>query len=118
MAKPELEFHTPPAEWLRPDGAAPGIWEQELSRDPSTGDSTVLQRYDPGTHSSPGVITHRFWEEVILLEGDLHDVTANLTFTAGMYACRPPGMPHGPYLSTTGCVMYVTTRHTQPGPST
>ncbi|MED5569770.1 MAG: cupin, partial [Chloroflexota bacterium] len=24
----------------------------------------------------------------------------------GMYACRPPGMPHGPYLSPIGCTTF------------
>jgi hypothetical protein len=109
MPKPELEFHTPSEEWS--SAGTPGIWDRRLSHDPDTGDTTAFQRYEPGAASAPVVITHDFWEEVILLDGDLHDITAARTFTAGMYACRPPGMPHGPYRSETGCLMFVTTRY-------
>ncbi len=31
---------------------------------------------------------------------------ANQTFGAGMYACRPPGMPHGPWHSPDGCLTF------------
>ena len=27
------------------------------------------------------------------------------TFGPGDYACRPPGMPHGPYVTRSGCTM-------------
>ncbi|MDV6284464.1 cupin domain-containing protein [Rhodococcus jostii] len=111
MPKPEMEFHRIQAKWEPPADAAPGVWEQQLSHDPETGDSSLLQRYDPGTSTTAGVITHEFREEVILLKGDLRDITLNRTCTAGMYACRPPGMRHGPYLSTSGCLMFVTTRY-------
>lgn len=111
MAKPELEFHIPSAEWTRANADGPGIWDRHLSHDPETGDTTSLQRYEAGAESAPGIITHDYWEEVILLDGDLHDLTADRTFTAGMYACRPPGMPHGPYRSTGGCSMFVTIRY-------
>ncbi|WP_218026517.1 cupin domain-containing protein, partial [Rhodococcus jostii] len=111
MPKPEMEFHRTQARWVQPEDAAPGVWEQQLSHDPETGDTSLLQRYDPGTRTTAGVITHEFWEEVLLLEGDLRDITLNRTFTAGMYACRPPGMRHGPYLSTLGCLMFVNTRY-------
>jgi len=52
------------------------------------------------------VITHDFWEEVYIIDGEMHDKTVNQTFTAGMSACRPPGMPHGPYASTIGCTTF------------
>ncbi|SNT53102.1 cupin domain-containing protein [Rhodococcoides kyotonense] len=113
MAKPELEFHSPTAEWTRANevSTTPGISDQVLSHDPVTGDKTALQRYDAGAETPPGVITHEFWEEVLLLDGDLYDVGLDRTFTAGMYACRPPGMPHGPYRSVGGCSMLVVTRY-------
>jgi hypothetical protein len=28
------------------------------------------------------------------------------TFGAGMYACRPPRMPHGPWRAPSGCVTF------------
>ena len=51
-----------------------------------------------------GTITHDFWEEVWILEGELIDLGKRQTFGAGMYACRPPGMVHGPYRVDRGCV--------------
>jgi hypothetical protein len=50
-----------------------------------------------------GVQQHDFWEEVWILEGSIHDLTLDRMFVAGMYACRPPGMPHGPWRSPDGC---------------
>jgi hypothetical protein len=31
------------------------------------------------------------------------DLGKHQTFSAGMYACRPPGMVHGPYRVPHGC---------------
>lgn len=109
--RPELEFHTPQAPWHRPDGSADGVWEQELARDEADGSATVLQRYDPGVDATHlGVLSHTFWEEVYLISGHLTDVTLGQTFGPGTYACRPPGMRHGPYSSSAGCLMLVTIR--------
>jgi hypothetical protein len=55
------------------------------------------------------VALHDVWEEVYLVEGAIHDLTLDRTFTAGMYACRPPGMPHGPWISPDGVTMLVIT---------
>ncbi|QDG68409.1 cupin [Pseudarthrobacter sp. NIBRBAC000502772] len=112
MRKPELEFHEPIVGWQKTNGDAEhGIWEQILAADPLSGDSTLLQRYEPGADTlASGVIVHDYWEEVMLLSGELTDVTLGKTFTAGMYACRPPGMRHGPYVSGAGCSMLVVVR--------
>jgi hypothetical protein len=80
----------------------PGVREKILSRDPDTGDVTRLLRFDGGVQTS-GTITHDFWEEVWILDGELIDLGTQQTFSAGMYACRPPGMPHGPYRVPRGC---------------
>ena len=119
MRKPELEFHEPRVGWQKTNGDAErGIWEQLLAADPLTGDSTLLQRYEPGAETiAAGVIVHEYWEEVMILSGELTDVTLGKTFTPGMYACRPPGMRHGPYLSGVGCSMLVIVRP-KPDPST
>lgn len=50
------------------------------------------------------MIRHAYYEEVYLLKGELEDLTLRRTFTAGHYASRPPGMPHGPYRTVTGCL--------------
>ena len=94
MRKPELEFHGPLVHWQKTNGDAEhGIWEQILAADPTSGDSTLLQRYEPGAENvAGGVIVHDYWEEVMILSGELTDLTLGKTFTTGMYACRPPGM--------------------------
>ncbi|HWE62128.1 MAG TPA: cupin domain-containing protein [Chloroflexota bacterium] len=104
MPRPELEFHRPDAVWQPTD--RPGIWTQMLSLDPETGDYTRLLRYEPGVDTSTqGTRVHDYWEEVLILDGDLTDLRLNETFTAGMYACRPPGMPHGPWRTDGGVLM-------------
>lgn len=82
-----------------------GVWEKVLSRDDEYGDYTRILRFDPGVETFE-VITHPFWEEVIILEGDLFDKTLNREFKKGMYACRPPGMKHGPYQTPKGCMTF------------
>jgi len=111
MRKRELEFHEPVLDWYKTNGAAErGIWEQILAADPN-GDSTLLQRYEPRADTiASGVVVHDYWEEVMILSGELTDVTLGETFTPGMYACRPPGMRHGPYRSAGGCHMLVIVR--------
>lgn len=106
MPKPELEFHAPTAQWRPISGRAEGISELILASDPDTGDYTRLMRFEPGADSSAnGVLTHDFWEEVYIVTGDLTDLRLDETFTAGMYACRPPGMAHGPWRSEQGVLM-------------
>jgi hypothetical protein len=84
------------------------VSERVLSADPGSdgAELTRLARWEPGLDTSAaGVIRHPYCEEVYLLEGELEDLTLGQTFTAGHYASRPPGMPHGPYRTRTGCVM-------------
>jgi hypothetical protein len=106
MSKPELEFHIPPASWTAVEGTVDGVWAKLLAEDPDTGDYTRLLRFDVGVNTSPqGVRAHDYWEEVYILEGDLTDLSLHQTFTAGMYACRPPGMRHGPWSTESGALM-------------
>ena len=88
----------------------PGVSERVLSAMPGeAGELTRLARWAPGLDTSAaGVIRHDYYEEVYLLEGELHDLTLDRRFTAGHYACRPPGMPHGPYRTEGGCTMLET----------
>ncbi|PPK63633.1 cupin domain-containing protein [Actinokineospora auranticolor] len=88
-------------------GGDPLITHKVLAADPESGVGTRLLRYAPGADSSPmGVQRHDFWEEVYILEGSFTDLTLNETFTAGMYACRPPGMAHGPWRSDEGVLTF------------
>lgn len=104
MPKPEFEFFDPTSLPSEAVGNVPGLTEKILSRDPDTGDYTRMLEFEPGTDTTPmGVQRHDFWEEVWIIEGSIHDLTLDETFCAGMYACRPPGMPHGPWRSPDGC---------------
>ena len=87
-----------------------GVAERVLSRDAEDPKIlTRLARWEPGLDTTPtGVITHDYVEEVYILEGSLHDLTLDRTFHAGDFACRPPGMPHGPYRTEDGCVLLET----------
>jgi hypothetical protein len=110
VPKPEREFFRP--DHLPWDPVAPspgggaggaGVTQKILSRDPETGDVTRLLRFESGVETADPIV-HDFWEEVWILEGELVDLGKGQTFTAGMYACRPPGMVHGPYRVSTGCL--------------
>jgi hypothetical protein len=107
MPKPELEFFDVAALPRQRVGDVPGLWERILSRDPETGDYTRCLYLDPGCDTSVmGVQRHDFWEEVWIISGSFTDLSLGQTFSAGMYACRPPGMPHGPWRSAAGCTTF------------
>jgi hypothetical protein len=114
VPKPEREFsHVRAFPWTPVAGSAsagaggPGIEEKILSRDPESGDVTRLLRFAPGVRTAETIV-HDFWEEVFILEGSVVDLGLERTFTAGMYACRPPGMKHGPYASPDGALLFET----------
>ncbi|MEU5274016.1 cupin domain-containing protein [Streptomyces hygroscopicus] len=104
--KTEREFFSSSAMPWRA-GPQPGTSEKILSRDELDPEIlTRLVRWEPGLDTSPsGLIRHEWVEEVYLLEGSLHDLTLDETFSAGHFAARPPSMPHGPYRTSEGCVM-------------
>jgi hypothetical protein len=108
MPKQALEFFSPDSiPWQRVQGPVEGLYEKILSRDPQTGIYTRRLHFEPGTDTTPnGVQIHDFWEEVWIIEGSLHDLRLNQIFTAGMYACRPVGMQHGPWKSEGGCTTF------------
>jgi hypothetical protein len=109
VAKPEFEFFpVTNVDWTPAQGGlVPGMYERILARDDQTGVATRILRFDPGTNTSAaGPQVHDFWEEVYILEGSLHDLTLNQTFARGTYACRPPGMPHGPWVAASGCLTF------------
>jgi ChrR-like protein with cupin domain len=109
MAKPEREFFpVDEVEWTPAQGGlVTGLFERILSTDPQTGVATRMLRFDPGTDTSAaGPQVHPFWEEVFIVEGALHDLTLDQTFPKGTYACRPPGMSHGPWVAPDGCLTF------------
>ena len=108
MPKPEFEFFpVTDVEWTPVPLGVPGLYERILARESESEAATRILRFDPGTDTTPaGVQVHPFWEEVYILEGSLHDLTLNQTFPAGTYACRPPGMRHGPWTASDGCLTF------------
>jgi hypothetical protein len=113
MSKPELEFFdTGQVGWEADPRGIPGLFMKVLSRDEATGDFSSMQKLDPGCDMrAAGVQRHPFWEEVYIVSGSLSDLTLNQEFAAGHYACRPPGMPHGPFGSQAGCITFQVCYH-------
>jgi hypothetical protein len=106
MAKLEREFFpVDTVGFTQCAGVVPGLVERVLSRESPEGSvATRILAFPPGCDTSPnGVQVHDFWEEVYILSGSMTDLTLGETFSAGMYACRPPGMPHGPWVAPDGC---------------
>lgn len=111
MTRPPLEFFDPLAgepPWQPVAGdLTDQLEELVLSEDAETGARTTLMRFPAGVDTSAnGVVRHDTWEEVWIVSGSLRDLSLGATFTQGMYACRPPGMPHGPWASPDGAVTF------------
>jgi hypothetical protein len=108
MLKPEREFFdVTEVDWTPAAPNVSGLTERILAREGDTAAATRILRFEPGTNTTPlGVQEHPFWEEVYILEGSLHDLTLNETFPKGTYACRPPGMRHGPWIAPEGCTTF------------
>lgn len=107
MPKLEREFFDVASiPWTQVDPRVPGMSERVLA-DSGEGFHTRLLRFAPGTDTTAlGPQTHAFWEEVYILEGSLRDLTLGQTFVADTYACRPPGMRHGPWVASEGCLTF------------
>jgi hypothetical protein len=106
--KPEHEFFPVTDVAFTPvDPRVPGMTERVLARDAEAGVATRILSFAKGTDTSVlGPQAHAFWEEVYILAGALTDLTLGKTFAAGTYACRPPGMKHGPWVAKDGCLTF------------
>jgi hypothetical protein len=100
--------------WATPSGYPSGIEQKILASDldetRKMGSRTRLLRFAPGVYTTAPFV-HDHWEEVYLVSGDL--IVGNDTqgrggesFDAPTYACRPPGVYHGPFKSDRGCLLY------------
>jgi ChrR-like protein with cupin domain len=116
MNKPHLEFHRLDmfAGWATPEGYPEGIQQKILASDiderRKMGSRTRLLRFAPGVYTTAPFV-HDHWEEVYLLAGDLtvgNDAhgKGGEPFKAPTYACRPPGVRHGPFKSEDGCLLF------------
>ena len=103
MSRRDREFSTTSKiQWRR---ISVKVSEKILSRDSETGAYTRLLHFDAGGETSD-VLTHDFYEEVYILEGSITDKRLGRTFSQGMYAYRTPGMKHGPWVATDGCLTF------------
>jgi hypothetical protein len=114
ISKAHLEFHQIDLAtgWRTPTGYPKGIEEKilagSLDEKANTGNRTRLLRFQPGARTAEPFV-HDYWEEVFVVSGDLivGDEKSGLTpFGPSAYACRPPGVSHGPFRSTHGCLMF------------
>ena len=86
------------------------ILTSDLDEAKKTGSRSRFLRLLPGVYSTEPFI-HDHWEEVFLFEGDLivgndREGDGGEKFLAPTYACRPPGVYHGPFKSDGGCIMF------------
>ena len=113
--KEHKEFHAldMSSGWETPPGYPAGIQQKILSgaldEAKKRGSRTRLLRFAPGVYTTKPFV-HDYWEEVYLVSGDLivgNDETGEggERFAANTYACRPPGVHHGPFKSETGCLL-------------
>ena len=116
MNKPHIEFLALDMQsgWATPEGYPEGIKQKILASDldelRKTGSRTRLLRFEPGVFTTAPFV-HDHWEEVYLLSGDLtvgndpHGKGGE-SFLSPTYACRPPGVHHGPFKSDKGCMLF------------
>ena len=102
----ESGWDTPPG---YPDGIEQKIISGRLDEDKKCGIRTRLLRFKPGARSTETFV-HEYWEEVLLISGDLVVGTGDSeageeSFQPYTYACRPPGVHHGPFRSESGCLL-------------
>jgi len=123
--KPHIEFIKLDMDegWETPQGYPEGMKQKvltsDLDEDGKTGSRTRFLRIEPGSYSTEPFV-HDHWEEVHLFEGDLivgndKNGEGGEQFFAPTYACRPPGVFHGPFKSEKGCVIYETHYYYVPG---
>jgi len=99
--------------WEVPPGYPAGIQQNILSgaldEVNKRGSRTRLLRLAPGVFTTEPFL-HDYWEEVFLFSGDLTmgqdaDGKGGQSFVPNTYACRPPGVAHGPFKSVGGALV-------------
>jgi len=115
IPKKHEEFHALDLDggWEVPPGYPAGMQQKilsgELDEAAKTGSRTRLLRFDPGVYTTVPFV-HEYWEEVFLVSGDLfvgsdEKGRGGERFEPHTYACRPPGVYHGPFRSDAGCLL-------------
>jgi hypothetical protein len=100
--------------WQRPAGYPPGFYQKILASDldekAKRGSRTRLLKIEAGAFSTEPFV-HDHWEEVYVVQGDLivgndKQGKGGQQSFAPTYACRPPGVQHGPFTSRGGCILH------------
>jgi hypothetical protein len=100
--------------WETPTGYPEGIQQKilagSLDETAKTGNRSRLLRFAPGVYTTKPFV-HDYWEEVLLISGDLtvgnnERGEGGEAFTPLTFACRPPGVFHGPFKSEAGCLLF------------
>ncbi len=115
IPKKHEEFHALDLDsgWEVPAGYPAGMQHKilsgELDEVAKTGSRTRLLRFDAGVYTTVPFV-HEYWEEVFLVSGDLfvgsdEEGRGGERFEPHTYACRPPGVHHGPFRSEGGCLL-------------
>jgi hypothetical protein len=100
--------------WETPAGYPEGIQQKilagSLDETAKTGNRSRLLRFAPGVYTTKPFV-HDYWEEVLLISGDLtvgnnERGEGGEAFTPLTFACRPPGVFHGPFKSKAGCLLF------------
>lgn len=91
--------------WQPLENFPKGVVAKILSTDEKKGSHTRMVRFDPGVETKEA-LAHDFWEEILVLEGELIDISTNELFEKGFYTCRSPGIRHGPYKTSKGCTVF------------
>jgi len=103
-AKAEHEFFDPAGlPWAPAPGFGPGVWQQVIAGGADEGVTTRFLRFEAGAGNDRAV-THDFWEEIYVVAGELE--CGGVLYRQGCVAVRPPGMPHGPFRSAAGAVLF------------
>jgi hypothetical protein len=89
-----------------PEGLEVKLLSDDLDEANKTGGRTRLVRFAPGTATTTALI-HDYWEEAFVISGQLGFAESGKSTADRMpaYSCRPPGTPHGPFVSRDGCVL-------------
>ena len=100
-------WHSPPG---YPEDIEQKILAGSLDEINKTGNRTRLLRFRPGAYTTEPFV-HDYWEEVYLISGDLivgeaSPAERTSSFAPNTYACRPPGIYHGPFKSEKGCLLF------------
>jgi len=81
------------------------VLADDLDESARTGGRSRLVRFAAGSCTSD-VLAHPYWEEVFVLSGDMFALKNPAPSSqAPLYTIRPPGTPHGPFGSRSGCTL-------------